>query len=114
VTVNLLKSVNNEAVNLTAEETHAYQQKVKEKHILESKPGHKSKIHKWMDMTDHNICRFLQLIILMGIICKPTMETYWSTHKMLAKPFSENACHKIVFPQLLDSSISLVMKRMIK
>jgi hypothetical protein len=80
------KCVNCELVNLIEEETNAYQQKVKDKLISESKLGPKSRIHKLVAVID-DIYRFIVLIILVGIIHKAAMEMCWSIDEMLTTPF---------------------------
>jgi hypothetical protein len=40
-----------------------------------------------MAVISDSIYRSLAVIFLMGIICRPTMELYWSADEMLAIPF---------------------------
>ena len=76
-----------ELVTLICRETNLYQRKVKENLLSEGKLGPKSRIHKWVDVSEDDVYRFLALIILMGVIRKPTLQMYWSTDEMLATPF---------------------------
>lgn len=82
-----LNFMNDELINLIVTETNMYQQRVKDKLILDGKLGPKSRIHKWVNVTDDDIYQFIGLIILMGIVRKPTIEMYWSTDEMLSTPF---------------------------
>ena len=82
-----LKFFTNDLVELIANETNLYQAKVKQNLISYQKLKPKSRIHKWTDVSEDDIYSFISLIILMGIIRKPTIEMYWSTTEMLSTPF---------------------------
>jgi hypothetical protein len=82
--------------------------------ISESKLVDKSGFHNWADVTEEHVYRLPAQIILMGIIYNPLWKLIGLQVKCSPGHFSENACYKIKFTLFLDSSISLVMKEMIK
>jgi hypothetical protein len=62
----------------------------------------------------HDIYTFLVLIILMGIIPRPTMEVYWSTDEMLATPYLGKCMSRNRFSSILRFLHFTSKKQMVK
>ena len=46
-----------------------------------------SRLNKWKDVTPDEMRKFVACVFLMGIIKKPTVESYWSKETMTETPF---------------------------
>lgn len=88
-------------VELIVTETNNYQDRVKQDLISNDKLTPKSRLHKWTDLTKDEFYSFISLIILMGIIRKPTLAMYWSTDEMLSTPFFGKCMAQNRFSEIL-------------
>jgi len=57
-------------------------------HFIQSHPQlpPHSRVRKWVETDEEEMKKFLALVLLMGIIHKPTVEMYWSTDVLYATP----------------------------
>lgn len=59
--------------------------------VIEATPQrHRSRLGKWVDIDRREMEKFLGLVFLMGLVCKPSIPSYWSKSPILYTPvFSE-------------------------
>ncbi|KAH7974298.1 hypothetical protein HPB49_013827 [Dermacentor silvarum] len=54
-----------------------------------SSPSEHSRFKKWVQVTKEEMCMFLALLLLQGIVHKPQQQWYWSKNKLLTRIFGE-------------------------
>ena len=63
-------------------------------------PPH-SRVRRWQDTTADEMCQFIGLVLLMGIIHKPVIEMYWSTDPLYVTPLFSSGMQRNRFSMLL-------------
>jgi hypothetical protein len=74
-----------ELINLVVMETNHRAAQLKE---INTKP--KARIVNWTDTNSNEIMVYLAMILYQGLVQKPEMELYWSTHKLFDTPYIRN------------------------
>ena len=54
--------------------------------------AHSSYLRSWVPVTPNDIRQFIGMLVLMGVIYKPSVHMYWSTNELLSTP---------IFPQIM-------------
>ena len=70
-----------EIINVIVTETNRYAEQYMADH-----DAHSSYLRSWVPVTPNDIRQFIGMLVLMGIIYKPSVHMYWSTNELLSTP----------------------------
>ncbi|VDI33309.1 Hypothetical predicted protein [Mytilus galloprovincialis] len=85
---------------LLTNETNRYAAQFFQQHPVQNLPPN-SRSRQWIDVTLAEMRTFIGLLLLMGIIQKPSIESYWSTDCLLSTPSFANAMSRNRFQLIL-------------
>jgi len=60
----------------------------------------RGKMHNWTELTIDELWQYFALNSLMGIVSKPTIKEYWSTHKLLVTPIFGQTMNRNRFEEI--------------
>ena len=69
--------------------------------IVDPKYTKKKKLASWVDTTIGELCVFIVLVVIMGLVSKKRMVEYWSTDEIPATPFFGKIMNRRCYFQLL-------------
>ncbi|CAG2195785.1 unnamed protein product [Mytilus edulis] len=85
---------------LLTNETNRYAAQFFQQHPVQNLPPN-SRSRQWIDVTLAEMRTFIGLLLLMGIIQKPSIESYWSTNCLFNTPSFANAMSRNRFQLIL-------------
>ncbi|XP_052245700.1 piggyBac transposable element-derived protein 4-like [Dreissena polymorpha] len=85
--------------NMVTQTNKYAQSRIQSAHSL--KPH--SRLTRWVDTTVDEMKVFMSLVLLMGIVRKPSLEDYWSTHENIETPFFNKTMSKNRFLLILSN-----------
>lgn len=84
-------------ISILVQQTNIYTEQFITSHRLSSK----SRVNKWHDTDTNEMWKFIGIIWLMGIIGKPTIESYCTRNRLLSTPAFSNLMSRDCFELIL-------------